>query len=43
MEEWHRRIPDYAVAPDAVIHESVGAVAGMDSLPLTWTPEEAST
>jgi cytochrome P450 len=38
MEEWHRRIPDYAVAPGAVIHEAVGAVAGMDSLPLTWTP-----
>lgn len=36
MEEWHRRIPIYELAPGAMITEHVGAVAGMDSLPLVW-------
>ncbi|HEY2811954.1 MAG TPA: cytochrome P450 [Acidimicrobiales bacterium] len=36
MEEWHDHIPDYRVADDAVITEHVGAVAGMNELPLVW-------
>jgi cytochrome P450 len=36
LEEWHRRLADYSVAPGAEIHESVGAVAGLNNLPLVW-------
>ena len=38
FEEWHRRIPEYAVASGADIREHVGAVAGMKQLPLVWRP-----
>ena len=36
LEEWHRRIPDYRVAPGAVLRQHVGGVAGLDGLPLVW-------
>lgn len=35
MEEWHARIPDYRVAPDAQMLESGGQL-GLESLPLIW-------
>jgi hypothetical protein len=35
MEEWHRRIPNYRVAPDAKMLES-GSQLGLESLPLVW-------
>jgi cytochrome P450 len=35
LEEWHRRIPDYAVAEGAVINHSPG-IRQADSLPLAW-------
>src|ERR1700712_901610 len=35
MEEWHRRIPNYRVAPDAKLMES-GSQLGLESLPLVW-------
>lgn len=37
MEEWHRRIPHYRIAPGVEIVEHSGlGVYGLDSLPLTW-------
>jgi cytochrome P450 len=36
LEEWHRRIPDYRVADDAVIIEHVGNVAGLSAVPIVW-------
>jgi cytochrome P450 len=36
LEEWHRRIPEYALAPDADVTFHVGGVAGVDKLPLEW-------
>ncbi|MCU1401545.1 MAG: Cytochrome, partial [Acidimicrobiales bacterium] len=36
MEEWHRLIPEYRIAPGVELREHVGAVAGLDQLPLTW-------
>jgi cytochrome P450 len=36
LEEWHARIPDYAVAPGAVVTQHAGPLAGLDSLPLVW-------
>jgi cytochrome P450 len=36
VEEWHRRIPEYAVADDAQVEFHVGGVAGVDNLPLVW-------
>ena len=35
LEEWHRRIPNYRVAPDAQMLES-GSQLGLESLPLVW-------
>jgi cytochrome P450 len=35
FEEWHRRIPDYRVADEAVITEHGGQL-GLDLLPLRW-------
>jgi cytochrome P450 len=34
LEEWHKRIPNYELAGDAIEHG--GQVFGVDSLPLTW-------
>lgn len=36
VEEWHRRIPEYSLAPDADVTFHVGGVAGVDNLPLVW-------
>jgi cytochrome P450 len=36
LEEWHARIPDYAVAEGASIELHAGGVAGLDALPLVW-------
>ena len=35
LAEWHKRIPDYRVAPDAQMLES-GSQLGLESLPLVW-------
>jgi cytochrome P450 len=35
MEEWHRRIPDYRLAPDAEILEHGGQI-GISNLPIIW-------
>jgi cytochrome P450 len=37
LEEWHRRIPDYAVADGAAVKFHIGGVAGVDNLPLVWS------
>jgi cytochrome P450 len=34
LEEWHKRIPDYELAGEAIEHG--GQVFGVDSLPLSW-------
>jgi cytochrome P450 len=36
VEEWHRRIPEYALAPGAEVTFHVGGVAGVDALRLEW-------
>ena len=36
IEEWHKRIPDYRVAPGAVIQHRIGGVGGLRGLPLVW-------
>lgn len=36
IEEWLRRIPDFRIADGAQLTEHVGAVAGLDALPLVW-------
>jgi len=36
IEEWHRRIPEYRIEPDAEITQHVAGVAGLDRLPLIW-------
>lgn len=36
FEEWHRVIPDYEVAPGAVLTSHGGGVMGLDALPLVW-------
>jgi cytochrome P450 len=36
LEEWHRRIPDYAIAEGAVISHSPG-IRQADRLPLVWS------
>jgi cytochrome P450 len=38
MEEWHARVPDYEIPDGTVISEHVGAVAGINALPLAWPP-----
>ena len=35
MEEWHKRIPSYALAPGAELVEYGGQI-GLESLPLVW-------
>lgn len=35
LEEWHKRIPDYRLAPDAELFETGGQL-GLTSLPLLW-------
>lgn len=35
LEEWHRRIPNYRVAPGAQMMES-GSQLGLETLPLVW-------
>ena len=39
LEEWHRRIPDYAVADGAEVTFHIGGVAGVDNLPLVWSDD----
>ena len=36
IEEWHRRIPEYRIEPDAKITQHIRGVAGLDTLPLIW-------
>jgi cytochrome P450 len=36
IEEWHKRIPNYRVSPDAVLEHRVGGVGGLRGLPLVW-------
>ncbi len=36
LEEWHRLIPNYALAPDVAITFRAGGVVGLDHLPLAW-------
>ncbi|ODR23823.1 cytochrome P450 [Mycolicibacterium sp. GESEQ-9] len=35
MEEWHKRIPHYRLAPDVALYENGGQI-GLQSLPLHW-------
>ncbi len=42
FEEWHRRIPDYRIDPDAQAREHGGGVYGLDSLPLVWTAPDGA-
>jgi cytochrome P450 len=35
LDEWHRRIPDYRV--DGAVEYHAGAIAALDTLPLTWS------
>ncbi|MFF1732117.1 cytochrome P450 [Streptomyces sp. NPDC058247] len=37
LDEWHRRLPEYELRPDAEIVEAWGPVAGLTSLPLRFT------
>lgn len=37
IEEWHKRIPNYAIAPDATLVHRVGGVGGLLGLPLVWS------
>ena len=36
LEEWFKRIPDFAIEPGAVIPAHAGAVWGIENLPLYW-------
>lgn len=36
LAEWLRRIPDFEIEPDAVLHTRPGLVVALDSLPLRW-------
>jgi cytochrome P450 len=38
LDEWHKRIPAYSIAPHAVILERTAGTWGLDSLPLIWLP-----
>ena len=41
IEEWHRRIPDYQIAPGAAMSAGwPAALVGLDSLPLVFPPGE---
>jgi cytochrome P450 len=35
LEEWHKRIPHYRLAPDAHLTETGGQL-GLETLPLVW-------
>jgi cytochrome P450 len=35
LEEWHKRIPNYQLAPEADLIEYGGQI-GLESLPLVW-------
>ncbi|PPJ16295.1 cytochrome P450 [Nocardia nova] len=37
LEEWHKRVPDYRIAPAAELVET-GSQIGLTSLPLEWVP-----
>lgn len=37
MEEWHRQVPEYRLAPDAEVVFHGGGVAGPDTMPLVLT------
>jgi hypothetical protein len=37
VQEWHKRIPDYAIAAGAELRERGGQLA-LVSLPLRWAP-----
>jgi hypothetical protein len=37
LEELHRRIPDYRLAPGAEVHYSTG-IRQAEALPLVWDP-----
>jgi cytochrome P450 len=36
IEQFHQRIPDYRLQPDAAPHRYLTSVAGIDSVPLEW-------
>jgi cytochrome P450 len=36
LEEWHKRIPEYRIPEGTTFREYVGAVAGLEALPLEW-------
>ncbi|HEX4253234.1 MAG TPA: cytochrome P450 [Pseudonocardia sp.] len=38
VREWHRRIPEYAVAPGQQVTVHAGGAMGLDRLELVWTP-----
>ena len=38
LEEWLKRIPDFAVKPGAKVRTGSGIVHSVLSLPLAWTP-----
>ena len=38
LQEWLRRIPDFAVAADAELRGHMGPTLGFSRLPLVWTP-----
>jgi cytochrome P450 len=38
VREWHRRIPEYAVAPGSPVTVHAGGAMGLDRLELVWTP-----
>ncbi|BBX62541.1 cytochrome P450 [Mycobacterium saskatchewanense] len=37
LEEWHKRIPEYSIAPGTQVLERTAGTWGIDSLPLRWT------
>ena len=41
MEEWHKRIPNYQLAPNAELFETGGQL-GLTALPLIWEVQPPS-
>ena len=41
IEEWLRRIPDFAIEPGASTPVMTGITSGIFNLPLRWTPNRA--
>jgi cytochrome P450 len=39
LEEWLKRIPDFAIKPGAVMPAHAGGVWGIENLPLYWPPK----